>query len=84
MEYVQVRLIDLPFDVPGFTVYYFDNGQVFYTMLINAGLNDEQHIETYRHEMNHIDNGDFDRMLPLEKLESERHNEFRRFKRRAA
>ena len=41
MERIQVVLTDLPVTVRGLTVYYYDeDGQVYYTILINSKLSD--------------------------------------------
>ena len=74
MERIQVVLTDLPVTVRGLTVYYYDeDGQVYYTILINSKLNDQMQCAAYDHEIAHIDNHDFDRMLPVEDLEAARH-----------
>lgn len=75
MEMVQVVLIDLPVTVRGLTVYYYDeDGQVYYTILINSRLNDQTQCAAYDHEIVHINNRDFDCMLPVEDLEAARHD----------
>lgn len=74
MEVVKVFMVDLPLRHHGLTAYGYDsNGELFYTIFINAKLNAEMQGEAYRHEIAHVDNHDFDEMLPLEKLEAERH-----------
>lgn len=74
MERIQVILVDLPPRIHGLTVYYYDeDGQVYYTILVNSCLNDKMQCDTYDHEIVHIDNHDFDRMIPVEDLEAIRH-----------
>ena len=74
MEYVRVVLSDLPEAIRGFTVYYFDdNGMAYYTMFINAKLNAESQCSVYDHEMQHINNNDFNSMYSADKIENLRH-----------
>ena len=74
MEYVRVVLSDLPEAIRGFTVYYFDdNGMAYYTMFINAKLNAESQCSVYDHEMQHINNNDFNSMYTADKIEMLRH-----------
>lgn len=77
MDRIQVVLVDLPVTVRGLTVYYYDeDGQVYYTILINSRLNSKMQCSAYDHEISHIDNHDFDLMLPVEDLEAARHEGF--------
>lgn len=74
MERIQVHLIDFPCTIRGLTVYYYDeDGTVYYTILINSRLCDQMHCATYDHEIAHINNHDFDKMMPVEDLEAFRH-----------
>lgn len=75
MEYIKVIIADwLPCTIRGFTAYYYDiDGQVYYTIFINAHLNHEMQCATYDHEIKHIDGHDFDHMFPIEDLEAMRH-----------
>ena len=80
MDYIRVVLKDLPVTVRGFTV---SDDFDFYTIYINSRLSNQMQIETYEHELSHINNGDFIRMQSLyndtscdtdvNKIESERH-----------
>lgn len=74
MEYISVLLYDLPEAIKGFTVYYFDDdGMAYYTMFINAKLNVESQCSVYDHEMQHINNNDFNSMYSADNLEMLRH-----------
>ena len=74
MERIRVLIIDLPPRVSGLTAYYYDeDGQVYCTIIINARLSAERQCTAYDHEIKHIDNGDFDKMIPVEELEIMRH-----------
>ena len=74
MEYRRVLLYDLPEASKCFTVYYFDDdGMAYYTMFINAKLNVESQCSVYDHEMQHINNNDFNSMYSADNLEMLRH-----------
>lgn len=71
IEYVRVFLVDLPHAVKAYTKKNSDGG---YTILINARLNAEEQFKAYKHEIAHIDNGDYDKeIVNVNKLEHERH-----------
>lgn len=57
-ENINVVLIDNPFGMKGSTT---KNKDGTYTVIINAGLNYEQQMETYKHELSHIIKEDFDK-----------------------
>lgn len=44
-----------------------------YTILLNSRLSHERHLESYEHAMQHIKNGDFDKM-DADRIECEAHN----------
>lgn len=60
MEYT-VEFVDLPPRVKGFVTQTFDDGEDYYTIMINATLNREQQIKAFMHEIEHINNNDFDK-----------------------
>lgn len=70
-EYVGVHLIDMPCSIPGITVMVDSDT---FCILINARLSHEQQCTAYDHEINHIDNKDFDMMYDVNELESIRHS----------
>lgn len=72
-ELIKVYVIDLPLSIHGATVYTFDNGQEFYTILLNAQLSYEMLCRAYNHEIEHINNQDFDAIASADSLESYRH-----------
>ena len=72
-ENIKVFLQDLPERVKGFTVRVFDEGQEFYCIVLNARLNRELLTATYDHEMEHINNRDFDMDISADQLEAMRH-----------
>ena len=54
---IRVILRDMPMSVKGFTV--LKDG--YFTIVINANLSREAQERTYRHEMSHIQSGDFEK-----------------------
>ena len=64
----------LPCKVHGLTAYYFEDGQAFYTVFVNARDSVERQNETVLHELRHIKNGDLCAMLSLQELELLRHD----------
>ena len=72
MEYIKVFIVNwLPAAVAGLSVKSPDEG---YTILINACLNAEKQYQAYRHEMQHINDKDFDYIFDVNELEDMRHN----------
>lgn len=70
---VRVELIELPLAIYGLTTYVYDDCGIFFTIFLNALLSHERNKQTYEHEMEHIINGDFDKMISADTLEEERH-----------
>lgn len=64
-----VRLVDLPVCTCGGIIMLNDDGT--YTILINSRLSHAQNLDSLRHELNHIKNGDFFRDAPIEQIEKE-------------
>jgi Zn-dependent peptidase ImmA (M78 family) len=52
----RIVLLDLPCKIKGTTT---KDENDFYTIYINARLSDEQQIETFLHELEHIKNDDY-------------------------
>lgn len=71
MEIIQVFLVDMPTAVKGLTI---RNEDESYTILINAGLSALVQCEVYDHEMDHINNHDFDHIYDADKIEWLRHS----------
>lgn len=70
MEYIGVYLVDLPTAIRGFTV---RNNDDSFSIFINAGMSDVMQRDTYDHEIEHINNHDFDSIYDINYLESLRH-----------
>lgn len=63
-------LVDLPHGIRGFARKNYD---CRYTILITAGLNSEMQVQTCDHEIRHINDGDYDRIPEVDRLEYKRH-----------
>ena len=75
MQTIQVHLVTwLPYTVAEMVCYCEDNGDC-YTIFLNANLSHERLIKAYHHAMSHIDNNDFESMLPVQEIEAIRHYE---------
>ena len=70
MEYIGVYLVDLPTAIRGFTV---RNNDDSFSIFINAGMSDVMQRDTYDHEIEHINNHDFDHIYDINYLENLRH-----------
>ena len=52
--------VDLPCTIRSFVV---SNNDTNFTIILNAKLGREQQLKAYLHEMNHIRNGDYEKMF---------------------
>lgn len=66
MEYC-IRYIDLPLTTKGMTV---EDGNGFFNIYINQNLSVEQQEAAIRHELQHINRGDFDNKKSLRDAET--------------
>lgn len=69
MDNVKVIYADLPCTCKGMVVRMFDDGEDYDTVVLNSRLNWEQNVETYKHELWHIEHDDFNSVLPVAVLE---------------
>ena len=67
---VNVVLADLPGTISAYTV---ANPDFSYTVVLNSRLNYERQQKAYRHELNHIKNGDYDRRCSVDLIECYAH-----------
>jgi len=67
---INVFLVDLPPSVKGYTV---ANADGSFSIFINARCASNIQEQTYRHEREHVENGDFDRDLPVDIIELKAH-----------
>lgn len=72
-ERVQVYFKPFDCDFRGVTLCRFDEGEYFYTIIINENLSEEAKFRTLRHEMAHIAHRDFESDMPIDEIERLRH-----------
>ena len=61
-----IRLIDLPYTIGGFVA---PNEDGTFNIYLNARRSPEAQLETYFHEMEHIEDDDFYNGLPIQEVE---------------
>lgn len=67
--------MDMPVAAKGFVIKTFDNGEDYYTVVLNPKYNWEQNQKTYKHELEHIECGDLDGHGDPNSIERLRHYE---------
>lgn len=73
MEDIFIRLIPMPSHIRGFTA----RGCDGYSIYIDESLSDDERMKVYKHELDHIINGDFDsHEVDVSLLEGRRHESF--------
>lgn len=72
MNYDSIRIVfsSLPCTIKAYTIRKDD----YYTIVLNSNLSHEQNKISYIHELEHIENGDFDNILPVGMIEINAHN----------
>lgn len=65
MDKVKVVFRDMPCDIGGYTVESIEDGDYFYTVIINAKLSAERQRAAYLHEIDHIKERDFEKVREL-------------------
>ena len=68
---VNCCLADLPTTIPAFVI---SNADGSYTIVLNAKHTREQHLKSFAHEMEHIENGDYEKICSADLLELWAHN----------
>lgn len=71
MTDVNVSVIDLPCRIRGFVR---KNQDDTFTIVLNSRLSQENLLQTYKHELSHIQNGDFDNNVTANIVERRAHN----------
>ena len=66
---INIRILPLPGKIQSFVVYKDD----FYTIVVNECLNQTARMRAYRHELDHIENGDFESDLSTGMIEIRAH-----------
>lgn len=68
---VNLCMADLPTTIPAFVI---SNADGSYTIVLNAKHTREQHLKSFAHEMEHIENGDYEKICSADLLELWAHN----------
>ena len=71
IENINTVYENLPFKVNGFTIY--DAADDYYTIVLNSRKSSFINEKTYKHELNHITNGDFVTVKNVDMLETALH-----------
>ena len=67
---VNVILTDMPASIPAYSV---ANPDLSYTIVLNSRLSYERQLMAYHHEMEHIENGDFEKKCSVDIIECYAH-----------
>ena len=62
---------NMPATIKAYTV---NNNDDTYTVVLNSKLNREQHLISYHHEMQHIENGDYEKKTDIDIIEINAHS----------
>ncbi|WP_300773321.1 hypothetical protein [uncultured Acetatifactor sp.] len=62
--------VDLPCTIRSFVV---SNADMTFTIILNAKIGRDQQLQAYRHEINHIRNGDYDKKSSVDLVELAAH-----------
>lgn len=68
MNDIVLRFVNLPVSIGGYTILDSDGD---YNIFINSRMSFEKQLKTYKHELTHIDNGDFYRKETADVIEKE-------------
>lgn len=67
---VNTVLMNMPGTIAAYTI---ANADMSYTIVLNARLCHERLLQAYRHEINHIENGDYDKQCSVDLIEGHAH-----------
>ena len=73
MNEVRTIYVEMPPAIKGYLVKMFDDGEDYYTIVINPCYNREQQLETYEHELRHLKCYDLDDFCDVDVIERMRH-----------
>ena len=62
--------VDMPTTIRSFVV---SNKDTTFSIIINAKIGRDQQLRAYRHELNHIKNGDYDKKCSIDLIELAAH-----------
>lgn len=63
---VNTILADMPCSIAAYTI---ANADTSYTVVLNSRLSHERLLQAYQHELNHINNGDYDKRCSADLIE---------------
>jgi len=67
---VNVLLANMPGTIPGYSI---ANPDLSFTIVLNSRLTYERQLQAYHHEMQHIENGDYDKKCSADLIECYAH-----------
>lgn len=70
MQSINTILVNMPGTISAYTI---SNVDMSYTIVLNARLTRERLLEAYLHEVNHIENGDYDKRGSVDSIEHDAH-----------
>lgn len=70
IQNINTVLVNMPGTISAYTI---SNADMSYTIVLNARLNCERQLKAYQHEMNHIKNGDYDKVCSVDLIEQDAH-----------
>lgn len=73
MKEVRTIYMNMPVSSKGFIIKMFDDGEDWYTIVLNPKYNHEQNLETYEHELKHIEGRDLEGYCDPDITEKLRH-----------
>lgn len=73
-ENVKVVYLPLECDFRGAVLRKYDDGEQYYTIVVNSNLSEDAQYRTFRHEIAHITNNDFDSFMSVGEIEKLRHS----------
>lgn len=71
MNDINVLYANMP---PTIRSYVVSNADMSYTIVLNGRLTREQNLISYKHELEHISNGDYDKKCSIDIIEINAHN----------
>lgn len=70
MSNINIRYYDLPCSIRSFVV---SNSDMTYTIVLNSKMAYEMQLLAYQHELNHINNGDYEKKCSADVIEMNAH-----------
>lgn len=71
LERINVIMFALPNTIKSYVI---ANADQTYTIVLNSNLSHEQNMKSYAHEIDHINNGDYDKKCSVDIIEINAHS----------